>query len=229
MSMDVEKTPGRAASVRGAESGLTARPATDAGIHVSSPQGRGGRPRHLCSSKALDELAALQHNNVMPNVIEPLITRIAFSSIMPGKLRRVLLRHTGIKIGIGSYIRQDCISTANRLIIGENVRIERSVYFDDHAGVEIMDGAVIASFCRILTRSHPIASGPVRQVRGQDIDLPVKIGVGCWLATGVTILPGVTVADGCVVGAGSVVTKSTAPNGLYIGVPAQRIRDLPTT
>ena len=32
--------------------------------------------------------------------------------------------------------------------------------------------------------------------------------------------------SGGVIGAGAVVTKSTEPNGLYLGVPAKRVRDL---
>ncbi|MDE6864117.1 MAG: hypothetical protein K2J41_07020 [Eubacterium sp.] len=49
---------------------------------------------------------------------------------------------------------------------------------------------------------------------------------GCWICIDSTILPGVTVEDGCVIAAGSIVTKSTYPNGLYAGAPAQRIKDL---
>ena len=34
------------------------------------------------------------------------------------------------------------------------------------------------------------------------------------------------IADGCVIGAGAVVTKSTQPDGLYVGNPSKRIKDL---
>jgi maltose O-acetyltransferase len=37
----------------------------------------------------------------------------------------------------------------------------------------------------------------------------------------------VTVGDGCVIAAGAVVAKDCEPNGLYVGVPARRARDLP--
>lgn len=40
------------------------------------------------------------------------------------------------------------------------------------------------------------------------------------------LLPGVTVGKGCVVAAGAVVAADCAPNGLYGGVPARRIKDL---
>ena len=41
------------------------------------------------------------------------------------------------------------------------------------------------------------------------------------------ILSVVNILDGCIIAANSVVTKSTEPNGLYAGVPARRIKDLP--
>jgi acetyltransferase-like isoleucine patch superfamily enzyme len=56
----------------------------------------------------------------------------------------------------------------------------------------------------------------------------VRIGNGCWIGAGVTILPGVTIGEGCVIGAGSVVTRSTEANGLYVGMPARRVRELGT-
>ena len=47
-----------------------------------------------------------------------------------------------------------------------------------------------------------------------------------WLGARVVVLPGVQVAPGCIVGAGAVVTRDTEPDGVYVGVPARRIRDL---
>lgn len=35
-----------------------------------------------------------------------------------------------------------------------------------------------------------------------------------------------SLGGGGVIGAGAVVTKSTEPNGLYLGVPAKRVKDL---
>lgn len=58
--------------------------------------------------------------------------------------------------------------------------------------------------------------------------LPVIIERGCWVGLGAIILPGVTVREGCVIGAGAVVVHSTLPNGLYVGNPAKRVKDLPT-
>ncbi len=61
---------------------------------------------------------------------------------------------------------------------------------------------------------------------GKSVFNPITIGGGVWIGADVTILPGVKIADGCVIGAGAVVTKSTQPDGLYVGNPSKRIKDL---
>ena len=40
----------------------------------------------------------------------------------------------------------------------------------------------------------------------------------------VTITAGITVASGCVIGANAVVTKDTEINGVYVGIPAKKIK-----
>ncbi|MCF8296740.1 MAG: acyltransferase [Saprospiraceae bacterium] len=46
-----------------------------------------------------------------------------------------------------------------------------------------------------------------------------------FLATGVIVHPGVTIGEGAVIGSGSVVTKDIDPWGIYMGIPAKRIKD----
>jgi maltose O-acetyltransferase len=76
----------------------------------------------------------------------------------------------------------------------------------------------------VLTSTHAVG-GPGR--RGGDSEYrPVTIGDGCWIGAGAIVLPGTTVAEGCVIAAGAVVASDTAPQGLYAGTPARRLRDL---
>lgn len=56
--------------------------------------------------------------------------------------------------------------------------------------------------------------------------MPIVIGRGCWIGANVTIMPGVTIGDGCVIGAGSLVTNDCEPNGVYVGIPARRKKEL---
>ncbi len=98
-------------------------------------------------------------------------------------------------------------------------------YFDFAAPIRIGERVRVGPRTMILTGAHEIGD---RTRRGGDLTpRPVTVGDGCWLGAGVTVLPGVTVAPGCVVGAGAVVTRDTAPDGVYAGVPARRVRDLP--
>lgn len=56
---------------------------------------------------------------------------------------------------------------------------------------------------------------------------PISIGDNVVISTGAQVLPGVKVATGCVIGAGAVVTKDAEAFGIYVGVPARRIKERP--
>ena len=80
---------------------------------------------------------------------------------------------------------------------------------------------------KLITGTHTINDDVIRLGGiSESINLPIEIKRGCWIGAGTIILPGITIEEGCVVGAGSVVTRSTEPNGLYIGAPARRVKNL---
>jgi maltose O-acetyltransferase len=111
--------------------------------------------------------------------------------------------------------------------IAEGVLINKNFYFDGSDRLTIAKNTQIGAFVRVITGSHEIDANPLYRC-GRHITAPVSIGEGCWIGSGTTILPGVTVARGCVIGAGCVVAESTQPDGLYLGTPARRVRDLPS-
>jgi sugar O-acyltransferase (sialic acid O-acetyltransferase NeuD family) len=49
------------------------------------------------------------------------------------------------------------------------------------------------------------------------------------VGTGSTIIQGITIDVGVVLGAGSVTVKNTKPQKLYVGVPARKIKNLPSS
>jgi acetyltransferase-like isoleucine patch superfamily enzyme len=76
----------------------------------------------------------------------------------------------------------------------------------------------------MTTSYHEIGASQRRQ--GAIEQQPIRVGAGTWIGTRAVVLPGVTIGPGCVIAAGAVVTKDCEANGLYMGLPAVRVRDL---
>jgi maltose O-acetyltransferase len=114
---------------------------------------------------------------------------------------------TKVKVGRGTWINTGCFfdNLLTEVSIGENCGIGQQVMF--------------------CMNTHEIGTAEMRA--STKIQAPIKVGNGVWIGTRAVILPGVSIADGCVIAAGAVVTRDTEPNGLYAGVPARRIKDLP--
>ncbi len=103
-------------------------------------------------------------------------------------------------------------------------------------GSMVYEGTVVQPFARIGVDSI------VRS--GVHISHHVEIGDHCFISAGAcfgglaraadssfiglnaTIRDGVRIAEGCFIGAGAVVVADTEPDGLYLGVPARRVREL---
>lgn len=143
------------------------------------------------------------------------------------KFRSRILRRIGIRIGHNSLVAQGCYIGSERVEIGDNVFINIRCFLDGSGRVVIGDFARIAPYVKILTVNHPLEPSVIRRQPGRDFPATTVIGRGCWIGASAVILAGVKVAEGCVVAAGAVVTSDTQPNGLYAGVPARRMRDLP--
>lgn len=144
--------------------------------------------------------------------------------LLPGSLRPRLLRAFGVEIGEGADIRSRCTFTQPNVSIGRDVYINFGCTFEAAARITVEDGVSLAQGVMICTHTHEIGSHEHRT--GPAKALPVHIGRGCWIGASVTIVPGATIGEGCIVAAGAVVAGELAPDGLYGGVPARRIRDL---
>ncbi|MFJ6374559.1 DapH/DapD/GlmU-related protein [Pseudarthrobacter oxydans] len=75
-----------------------------------------------------------------------------------------------------------------------------------------------------VTSSHRIGSRERRA--GAATSAPITVGDGVWIGAAAVVLPGVTIGEGVIVAAGAVVTSDCAPNGVYAGVPARRVKEL---
>ena len=90
--------------------------------------------------------------------------------------------------------------------------------------IVIGNNVSIAFNCTFINSTHEI--GDDNQRAGLGVTKKIIVEDGCWIGAHTTILPGVRIAKGCVIAADSLLTSSTEPNGLYMGNPAKRVRDL---
>ena len=91
--------------------------------------------------------------------------------------------------------------------VNSNVKIGKNVFLNT--------GCIIEHDCQIDDHSQ---IGPGAYLSGG-----VKVGRGSFIGIGVRINEKVKIADNCLIGAGSVVTKNTAKDTIYAGVPAKKI------
>jgi galactoside O-acetyltransferase len=121
----------------------------------------------------------------------------------------------GLGLCVGSFIHiaaHTCISGGGYCILEDFVGLS--------AGVRLITGSEDISGIGLPTPTVP-----------QEFRSYYRSFVHCkkhsFLATNVIVHPGVTIGEGAVVGSGSVVTKDLDSWGIYMGSPAQRVKDRP--
>lgn len=146
---------------------------------------------------------------------------------LPWRLRRRILTRIGFAFASeDSFIEGWVQAKRPKVKLGANVYINSGLLIDGQGLVEIGNNVRIGPRVSIITGDHDITSDPAARASHNVSYYPCRIGNGVWIGAGAVVLPKADIADGCVVGAGAVVTKSTDPNGLYLGIPARRVRDL---
>ena len=139
--------------------------------------------------------------------------------------RSRLMRMCGYSIGREVEVHEGSSFGSKRISIGDNVYINTGFFYDGLDRVVVGNHVSFGLFVRLITAAHDI--GPKnRRCTVPARSEPITIEEGCWIGAGVTVLPGVTIGSGCVIGAGALVRENTQPDGLYVGVPARRVKDL---
>ena len=143
-----------------------------------------------------------------PRVWNLVVNVIAASPVISAPRRTRLYARCGIRADT-DWIVSGCTFTAPHVTIGSNTWINHRCHFDAREPIAVGDGCDL----------------------GMEVSLNagVRIEDGSWLGTRSVVERGVTVGRGCVVASGAVVDTDCAPNGLYAGVPARRVRELPAT
>lgn len=145
------------------------------------------------------------------------------SALVPSRHRWRLLRLVGLQV-------QRCTIAPGAFIGGRDVQISPGcmvnygVFFDGSSSVHLGRNVHVGMQAMFCTSSHAVGTEAKRA--GTLTAAPITVGDGAWIGARAVILPGVTIGAGCIIAAGSIVTRDCAPNGLYGGNPAERIKDL---
>ena len=148
--------------------------------------------------------------------------------IIPGqigcKIRNLLFPYKqGKNVKVWDFVH---IDSPSKLIIGNNVSINRGSIINASGVVSIGDDTLIGPNVTIYSQNHNF-DHPKKLIREQGYSLAkVEIGNNVWLASNVTILPGVKIVDRVVVAANSLVNKNIIKKGVYAGNPIKLIRDI---
>jgi len=110
------------------------------------------------------------------------------------------------------------------ITFGKGVGINTGSYINGVGTIEFSDHVMIGSNVTISSGKHPTELNQLKIIEIPTVRLPIKIGVGVWIAAGAVILPGIEIGADSVIGANSVVTKNIAPSGIYAGVPAKLLK-----
>ncbi len=110
-------------------------------------------------------------------------------------------REGKVIIGAGTIICGGVIITTD-IVIGSHVHV--------NINTTIGHDTTIGDFCTLSPGVH--------------ISGNVKLGNEVFVGTGAVILERLSISDNVVIGAGSVVTKSITEPGVYVGVPAQKLK-----
>ena len=143
------------------------------------------------------------------------------------KLKSKLLKHMGSDIGDKVSISQGVwIDKPHNISIGDNVVLSRDVLITSGGGVSIGKNSMIGYGTKILSANHKIPEERDKSVRfSGHIFKEVIIEDDVWIGCNCVILPGVIIKKGSIVGAGSIVSKDLDEYGIYVGVPARRIKN----
>jgi maltose O-acetyltransferase len=153
------------------------------------------------------------------------INHVVMREIMPWRVRTQVLRLLGMDLGPGAGFSSDCWVGGVDIVMGERSGTNIGCTFDNLGPIRIGRDVSIGHQVMLLTSHHDVRLGddrPMGAVAGRGI----TIHDGVWIGARATIMPGVTIGESCVIGAGAVVTKDCEPGGMYLGVPARRVRDL---
>lgn len=139
----------------------------------------------------------------------------------PSFLKAQVLRWFGARVGVGVVIKPRVnVKYPWRLSVGDHSWIGEGVWIDSLDRVTIGSNCCLSQGVMIETGNHDWSS-----LAFDLIVKPVVVEDGAWAAVRSLLLPGSRLADHAVLGAGSALSGDTDAYGIYVGVPARRVKD----
>jgi acetyltransferase-like isoleucine patch superfamily enzyme len=95
----------------------------------------------------------------------------------------------------------------------------------------IGSGTIFGHDCMLLTGRHEFEFGRRRKLTGTGREVPragfdIRIGEGCWIASGAIVTGGVTIGDNVVIAAGACVVADVPSGVMVAGIPARVVKTL---
>lgn len=135
-----------------------------------------------------------------------------------------------IIIGENSIISENTwLNVNNRgnlgIIIGNNCFIGKNNFFSSGKEIVISDYCMFGLDCRFLGSNHLFDNPFMPYIStGTTNEGIIKVGVNCWLGTGVTVIGDVRIGYGSIIGANSLVNKDIPPFSVVVGNPGRVIK-----
>ena len=137
----------------------------------------------------------------------------------------IVEKGAALHIADHSFIGESCYIKCfgGQIEIGRDVSINSKSFINGCGGVTIGDNTRIGTQSIIIASNHKF-DDPNVFVKDAITKQCVQLGENIWLGARVTVLDGVQIANDTVIGACSLVTKPLTESGVYVGVPAKKMK-----
>lgn len=136
-------------------------------------------------------------------------------------IRRFFYIASGMKIGKGARIGLHTrVIRPEKIVIGDRTIINEYCHLDGRGGLKIEHDSSISIYTKIITASHRANSDQFEYYEKNTI-IKERVWIGC----SAIILDGSHIKKGCIIGAGAVIKGETEEYGIYVGNPAQKIKE----
>jgi len=141
-----------------------------------------------------------------------------------------IYNHEEIEIDSNSRIDDFCV-VSGKIKIGKYVHITpMCLVAGGEKGIVFEDFTTIAYGVKVFTQSddysgETLCNSLIPQKYKNEYKKEVVLKKHTIVGAGAVVMPGVTLAEGTSIGAMSLVRTSTEPWGIYVGIPAKRIKE----